>query len=155
MKVIYVHHAERDVSSNVEKQEQDITEAGMKEAFLLAEKLKQLKVTAIYTSPYLRCKHTAEILNQYIQVPIYEESRFNEKDKNESWRECQERNMEAIDDLVNTYQEDDDLVICVTSGVNLSAFIFYFTKIKASNENPWIQAVACSPVLFSTSDKVL
>ena len=100
MKLIYVHHAERDVSSNVEKQEQDITEAGMKEAFLLAEKLKQLKVTAIYTSPYLRCKHTAEILNQYIQVPIYEESRFNEKDKNESWREFQERNMEAIDDLV-------------------------------------------------------
>lgn len=155
MKLIYVHHAERDVSSNVEKQEQDITEAGMKEAFLLAEKLKQLKVTAIYTSPYLRCKHTAEILNQYIQVPIYEESRFNEKDKNESWREFQERNMEAIDDLVNTYQEDDDLVICVTSGVNLSAFIFYFTKIKVSNENPWIQAVACSPVLFSTNDKVL
>lgn len=75
MKLIYVHHAERDVSSNVEKQEQDITEAGMKEASLLAEKLKQLKVTAIYTSPYLRCKHTAEILNQYIQVPIYEEPR--------------------------------------------------------------------------------
>lgn len=76
-------------------------------------------------------------------------------DKNESWRECQERNMEAIDDLINTYQEDDDLVICVTSGVNLSVFIFYFTKIKASNENPWIQAVACSPVLFSINDKVL
>ena len=47
----------------------------------------------------------------------------------------------------------DDLVICVSSGVNLSAFVYYFTKMKPSNDNPWIQAVTCSPVLFSTDNK--
>lgn len=154
MKILYVHHADRDKNKNIMQQEQDITKNGIKEASLLAEKLKQIKVTAIYTSPYLRCKHTAEILNQYIKVPIYEEERFNEMKKEESWKELQERNMQAIDDLVNKYKEDDDYVICVTSGVNLSAFIYYFTKIKPSNENPWIQAVACSPVLFSTNNKI-
>lgn len=153
MQILYVHHADRDKNKNVEKQEQDITESGIKEANLLAEKLKQIKVTAIYASPYLRCKHTAEILNQYIHVPIYEEMRFNEKEKSESWKELQQRNMDAIDDIINRH-EKDDFIICVTSGVNLSAFIYYFTNIKASNENPWIQAAGISPVLFSTNNKM-
>ncbi len=153
MQILYVHHAERDINTNINKQDQDITEDGVIEANLLAKKLKEIKVTAIYTSPYLRCKHTAELLNQYINVPIYEEKRFNEMEKSESWKELQKRNMQAIDEIVNKYKEDD-LVICVTSGVNLSAFIYYFTNKKASNKNPWIQAAGISPVLFSTNNKV-
>jgi len=61
--------------------------------------------------------------------------------------------MEAIDEIVRKHNKDDDLVICVTSGVNLSAFIYYFTKIKPNKDNPWIQGVTCSPVLFSTNNK--
>ena len=156
MRLLYVHHADRDRSNkNVPRQEQDITKDGEIEAGLLNEKLKQFKITAIYTSPYLRCMHTAEILNKDLNVPIYEEERFNEMKNGETWKELQERNMQAIDEIVKEHNMDDDFVICVSSGVNLSAFIYYFTNTKPSNDNPWIQAITCTPVLFSTNNKCL
>ena len=46
-------------------------------AEFLDEKLKNEKVTAIITSPYLRCKHTAEIMNKYHDLKIVEDDRFN------------------------------------------------------------------------------
>ena len=152
MQILYVHHADRNRDKNIPRQEQDITENGKKEAELLAEKLKQVNVTAIYTSPYIRCKHTAEIINEFVKAPIYEEERFNEMKNGETWKELQVRNMNAIDDIIHKYKEDD-FIICVTSGVNLSAFVYYFTGMKPDNNNPWIQAVTCSPVLFSTNNK--
>lgn len=156
MRLLYVHHADRDRSNkNVLRQEQDITRSGEIEADLLAEKLKEFKITAIYTSTYLRCKHTAEILNKYLSVPIYDEERFNEMKNGETWKELQERNMQAIDEIVKKHNSDDDFVICISSGVNLSAFIYYFTNQKPSNDNPWIQAVTCTPVLFSTNNQCL
>ena len=154
MKVIYIHHADRNRSNkDVPRSEQDITENGIKEASLIAEKIKLLKIAAIYTSPYLRCRHTAEIINKYNKAPIYEEERFNEMMSGELYKEFQTRNMLAIDDIVKKYN-DDDTVICITSGVNLACFVFYFTGINPSNDNPWIQGITCSPVLFSTNGDV-
>lgn len=155
MKILYVHHAERDrLNKSVERQFQDITENGINEAELLANKLKDFNITAIYTSPYLRCIHTAEIINKYNKVPIYEENRFNEMENSETWKEFQIRNMNAIDDIIKKHH-DNDFIICVTSGVNLSAFVHYFTKLEPSNNNPVIQGITISPVLFSTDNTCL
>ncbi|MBO4433485.1 MAG: histidine phosphatase family protein, partial [Clostridia bacterium] len=41
---------------------------------------KDVKITAIVTSPYIRCMHTAQIINKYHNVPIIEDERFNETD---------------------------------------------------------------------------
>ena len=154
MQILYVHHAERDrKNKSVERQFQDITENGIKEADLLAEKLKQINIKAIYTSPYLRCMHTAEIISKYNNAPIYEETRFNEMKNGETWKEFQIRHMNALDEIIKKHNEDD-FIVCVSSGVNLSAFIYYFTKQEPSNDNPWIQALTISPVLFSTNNKV-
>ena len=155
MKILYVHHAERDrLNKSVERQFQDITENGINEAELLANKLKDFNITAIYTSPYLRCIHTAEIINKYNKVPIYEENRFNEMENSETWKEFQIRNMNAIDDIIKKHH-DNDFIICVTSDVNLSAFVHYFTKLEPSNNNPVIQGITISPVLFSTDNTCL
>lgn len=155
MKILYVHHAERDrLNKSIERQFQDITKNGITEAELLANKLKNFNITAIYTSPYLRCIHTAEIINKYNKVPIYEENRFNEMENSETWKEFQIRNMKAIDDIIKKHN-DNDFIICVTSGVNLSAFIHYFTKLEPSNNNPLIQGITISPVLFSTDNTCL
>lgn len=124
MQILYVHHAERNrKNKSIDRQLQDITENGIKESVLLAEKLKQVNVTAIYTSPYLRCMHTAKIINEHNNAPIYEETRFNEMKNGETWKEFQIRNMEAIDDIINKHNKDD-FIICVSSGINLSAFIY-------------------------------
>ena len=157
MKIIYMHHAERNISEYHndpdKRQVEDITEKGIQEAQLIAEKLKGTKVTAIYTSPYIRCLHTAEIVNSHLQAPIYKEERFNEKKKDEEWKDLLTRNMEAIDDIVNKYNEDDT-IICVTSGVNVSAFICYFYNIPVSNEVPWSQGANCSLINFYTNSNV-
>lgn len=153
MKLIYLHHAERDMSSKAEwgsfeRTFDDITEEGIKRTEFLAEKLKNEKITAIITSPYLRCKHTAEIINKYHNLDIIEDERFNEIQKDEEWKSLLKRNIEAIEDIVNKYS-DDSVIICVTSGVNISAFICYTYDIVPSNDLPWSQAADLSPVIFN------
>lgn len=150
MKIIYVHHAERDRNKNIVDsklmQEDDITERGIKEATLFSETLKKIKIKAIITSPYKRCLHTAQIINQNINAPIYFDDRFNEI--NMEWKEALKLNMQAIDDIVKKYEEDDT-IICVTSGVNISAFICYFYKIEPNNNIPYTQVCGISPVIFN------
>lgn len=69
MKIIYVHHALRDVG-NPPSQDDKIQPLGIKDAETTAKLLKimseQSKSTfkAIYTSPYYRCSKTAEIINR-------------------------------------------------------------------------------------------
>lgn len=152
MNIIYMHHAERKNNSklaweNPKRKEDDITESGVVEAEILAKRSKNLKVTAIYSSPYKRCMRTAEIINKYHNVPIITDGRFNEIMPNEHWKDLLIRNMAAIDDIVKNYK-NDDTIICVTSGVNVSAFICYFYGIKPSNEVPWTQTIAISPISF-------
>ena len=151
MKIIYVHHAERNRDKNIPRQEQDITNEGIIEAKLIEKKLSQLKIKAIYTSPYKRCIHTSQIINENIKVPIIETDFLNEMQNGETWKEIQLRTCNGIDNIIKN-NESEDIIVCVTSGVNLSGFICYFTGIKPSNSNPWIQAITCSPVLFSTDN---
>ena len=136
------------------RQLEDITDIGIKEAELLAERFKNKNITAIVTSPYIRCKHTAEIINKYHNAPIIDDDRFNEKDMDEDWEHLLKRNMEAIDNIVNSYG-DDDTIICVTSGVNFSAFVCYFYDIKPANDVPWSQAGDISPIIFTKGKKML
>lgn len=148
MKLIYMHHAERDRTKIKDRQLQDITNRGIKEAELIAEKLgERYDVKAIYTSPYLRCVHTSEIINKYIDVPIIEDSRLNEYDPSESWKDFLNRNMNLLKELDEKYNINDT-VICMTSGVNFSAFVCYFYGIEASNDTPMSQAFNISPVNF-------
>lgn len=155
MRIIYVHHAERDRNNkNVPRQEQDITEDGIAEARLLSKKMGFVNPTAIYTSPYLRCVHTSEILNEGVEVPIIKDERLNEYKASETFKEFLERNMECIDDIINKHGEDDT-VLCVTSGVNLSAFMCYFNGREAHNDSPICQGLTISPVLFSTNHRAL
>ena len=154
MQILYVHHADRDRNNkHIDRQQQDITENGIKDANLLAEKLKELNIniTAIYTSPYLRCK---QIINKYHQTKIIEEPKFNEMNNSETWKEFSLRNMEGIDNIIKKHNEND-FIICVSSGVNLSPFIYYFNNINPTNDSPKIQALTTSPVLFTTNNKVL
>lgn len=152
MKIVYMHHAERDKSSDsewgsFERTFDDITEIGKKQAELLAQRLKNEKISAIVSSPYLRCMHTAEIINKYHNLEIKEDSRFNEIQKDEEWISLLKRNMEAIDEIVKSHS-DDEIILCVTSGVNISAFICYTYNIVPSNDVPWSQACDISPVIF-------
>ena len=165
MKIIYVHHALRE-KGNPPTQEDGIQPLGIKDAKTNTEILKGMsqrtKTTyrAIYTSPYYRRAKTAEIINKYMNLPIYEEPRFNEfknvfeviengknVTKTETWLQCQTRIREAIKDIVEKY-DDNDTVICVTSGVNITAFIGLAYKIPANENMPFPWVPSCSPIGF-------
>ncbi len=163
MKIIYVHHALRQVG-NPPSQDDKIQPLGLQDAEIVAELMKMMSeysnIKAIYTSPYFRCAKTAEIINKHINVPIYEEPRFNEFNKvfevieggvsttkTETWTECQNRIREAIKDIVFKY-DDNDTVICVTSGVNITAFISLAFKIQPNENLPFPLVPSCSPIGF-------
>lgn len=67
MKIYLVRHGQCD--SNLNKiynyKNEDLNETGIKQANDLKEKIKDMKFDVIYSSPLLRAKHTAEILNIY------------------------------------------------------------------------------------------
>lgn len=151
MKIIYVHHAERNITKQHNdkryRQLEDITKNGIKDAKLLSNIFKDKKITAIYTSTYIRCTHTAKILNRYNKVPMYYDERFNEKTNEETKTEFLKRNISAIEDIVKKYN-DDDTIVCVTSGVNLTAFICYFYNINPTENIIYTQGINCSPINF-------
>ena len=47
-----------------------LTECGIQQATMQAETLKQFKLSAIFASPLLRARHTAEIINKYHSLDI-------------------------------------------------------------------------------------
>ena len=165
MKIIYVHHALREVG-NPPSQKDKIQPLGIQDAETTAHLLKMMSekskstFKAIYTSPYYRCSKTAEIINKYINLPVYEEPRLNEFNKvfeviengervtkTETWSECQTRIREALKDIVNKY-DDGDAVVCVTSGVNITAFIGLAFRIQPSDDLPFPWVPSCSPIGF-------
>ncbi len=152
MKIFYIHHAPRD-KGNPPTQNDGITELGKKDAelvsLLMEEGKKYVNIRAIYTSPFKRCVDTANIINSKLQVPIFEEERFNEfgSINNEPWLDCQKRIIAGIKDIVNKY-DGSDCVLCVTSGVNLTAFISLAYNVKPSNDLPFPMVINCCPVCF-------
>ena len=135
-------------------QDNDLTEIGEKDARVQAEffgaSMKDLNYKAIYTSPYYRCKKTALILNKELNLPIFEDERLNEFEaslKKETWVNVQTRIASCLKDIVEKYEEDD-AVICVTSGVNVAGFINLAYKLKPSESVPFIWISSCSPLCF-------
>lgn len=163
MKIFYVHHALRDIG-NPPTQEDGLKEVGVEDANVVAKIFddgkRYMNVKAIYTSNFYRCKETARIINKYLNVDIIEDERFNEfgsvhlavkglkdEESKESWEDCQKRIISAIKDIVFKYDEKDT-VICVTSGVNLTAFICASYGIKPNNQLPFPLVPSCSPIGF-------
>jgi len=150
MKIIYCHHAERAVDKRkLRSQEDDITDNGFKDAQLVAEMLAGQKIDAIYTSNFYRCKKTAQIINSQINAPIFEEERFNEVGsvEGEDWLNCLTRNVDALNDIMLKYN-DDATILCVTSGVNLSAFVCWNLNLKPTKEFPFMGATNIAPIMF-------
>lgn len=153
MKLIYVHHGNRKIG-NPPSQDDDMTEFGYKDCELLANLFdnKDVKdrVKAIYTSQFFRCRKTAEILNKKLNVPIVEDCRLDEfkSVKNESWTDLQKRVESCIDDILQKYN-DDDMAICVTSGVNIVSFINRAYNLPASENAPFLGVPCCSPIIFN------
>lgn len=154
MKIFFVHHALR-VKGNPPGPNDKIHKIGVKDAKLTAVLLKRYQnmngnLRAIYTSPYFRCKKTAELINKYVKVPIIEDDRLNEMNisQGETWLSLQNRMRDCLVDIINNYT-DEDCVVCVTSGNNVVGFTSLAYKLKPSESTPFIAMPSCSPLVFN------
>ena len=155
MKIIFCHHAEREINPRKPRsQSDDLTPNGVKDAELVSELFEGQKITAIYTSNFYRCKKTAQIINRTLNVPIYEEERFNEigSVEGEKWHEFLIRNISALNDIQNKFN-DEDTILCVTSGLNLSAFVCWNMGAKPTKDFTFVEAYMCAPVSFYAPSK--
>ena len=151
MKIVYVHHGSRKMS-NPPSQNDDLSKLGVRDCEIAAQLFEaaKSKIKAIFTSPFFRCKKTAEILNKHLNVPIVEDQRLNEfgSVQNESWVDLQQRVEKCINHILNTF-DDEDMIVCVTSGVNICAFINKAYNLPPSNDAPFLGVPSCSPIIFN------
>lgn len=155
MKIFYVHHANRKIKDKP-SQNDTITKLGEEDAKIMSKIFEKMKnkfnIKAIYTSSFLRCKKTAQIINRKLNVPIYEDDRLNEfkSIEKETWTDCQKRVMSVLKEIVYKY-DNSDTVICVTSGVNLTAFIVAAYNLKPDEYLPFPIVNTCTPIGFEIS----
>jgi len=128
-----------------------LNELGREQAEELAEKLKDVKLDAVVTSPLKRARETAEIINKYHGVSMEVEEGLAERmnkmsvgvvlwhelfdfDKNlqvegcENLRDFFERVYAAIE-RIRTKYEDKDILVASSGGVN-HAFRAYFNNLE-------------------------
>ena len=72
MKIVYMHHAERH-----KNEDDNITERGIRHISLFSEMAKDVKFDAIFSSMHLRCRRTADIVNQYHNLEIIEDGKWH------------------------------------------------------------------------------
>ncbi|TYQ16415.1 UNVERIFIED_CONTAM: alpha-ribazole phosphatase [Acetivibrio alkalicellulosi] len=83
LEIILVRHGETNGNKKGEYfgfTDQELNEEGINQAILLKERLKDLLVDKIYSSPLKRAKKTAEIINENFGLPI--EYSHNLKERN-------------------------------------------------------------------------
>ena len=152
MEIMYCHHGNRKIN-NTPNQNDDLTELGIQDCEIVNKLLNQVKnkknIKCIYTSQFFRCTKTAQIINKSLNIPIIIDSRLDEfkSIENETWIDCQNRIMNFLKEIIEKHN-DNDFVICVTSGVNIAGFINLAYNLTASNDTPFLQIPNCSPIIF-------
>ena len=153
MKIVYCHHANRDTKGGM-NENNGLTRLGKRDARLTAKLLhaaaQKEKFTAIYTADNFRCRLTAKMINKYLNLPIIIDNRLNEQDykNNESWLETQARTRAFLTDII-AGAGNDDTVICVTSGLNVAAFIQLAFDLEITENAARIGVPACCPLVFN------
>ena len=155
MKIYLVRHGE--VNHNLYKkystEDEDLNETGVKQAFTLREKIKDLDFDIIISSPLMRTTHTAKIINLNNKEIIFDDrikkrnpgslngQSMNGTDREEYWNYYSEvkygtsENIQEFFERVYSFLEElkskeyKNVLIVAHSGVS-KAFSGYFEGIK-------------------------
>ena len=79
--IYFVRHGQTDFNAQYRIQGQlevPLNEVGISQAIEIGEMLKEVKFDKIYCSPLARTKQTAEIINEYHNIPIVYDDRLKE-----------------------------------------------------------------------------
>lgn len=104
MKIYFVRHGETQYNKDgmlTGQTDISITEEGIEQARGAVNNLPQ-DCTEIYCSDLLRCKQTAEFLNETINLPITYDERFRER----NWGELQGKFFHEVHDTLTHYNKN-------------------------------------------------
>lgn len=121
MIVYFVRHAER-LKEGERTSESPITENGIKQATLVAERIKNVQIDVIYSSSYIRAKQTAEIISKVINKPIELWNHLIEADsEKETFEELNSRSGAILEHLLNHHRNES--VLCVSHASMIETII--------------------------------
>jgi len=144
MKIVYLHHAHRDRSGGT-AQSNPLSKHGEREAKIVGDVVKNIPVKTIYMGEYLRYAQTAEHVNRHTDAPIKIDARLNEFDGDKD--AFRARTHAFLRDIIDAH-ENDDVVFCITSGVNLNEFLTFFMNCKPKDGFQYVQAAGVCPIIF-------
>lgn len=141
------------------KYDEPLNEEGKKQARVVRDKLKDTKIDLIISSPLLRAKETALIINEQRDIPIIYDDRISERDFGEFegkmtkdfdflgfWNYYQNieyqkaenikkfflRVYGGIEDICTKY-EDKDILIVTHGGVSIPLYCFFNEEIPTGS----------------------
>jgi 2,3-bisphosphoglycerate-dependent phosphoglycerate mutase len=85
--ILLVRHAESEPSKDIPEADWPLSPAGTQQAQRLAEVLKQLKIDAIFSSPYVRAKNTVEPYAQLVGLSVRVAAELRERKLTEGNRD--------------------------------------------------------------------
>ncbi|RIK26407.1 MAG: hypothetical protein DCC52_10270 [Chloroflexi bacterium] len=121
MRFYFVRHGESEANvtrefSNDNRVKHPLTANGRAQAQALAEQLRATEFAALYASPLLRARQTAEILNAPHGLEIQIANLDARIDGGESFNELRARFMPFMQRLTEQYQDTDAQVLLVAHG---------------------------------------
>lgn len=120
MKVYFVRHGESEANVNREFSNREfkhpLTDTGRAQVAALAEQLKELPFQAIYSSPLLRARQTAEILSQQLGVTYYVVDALREHDVGELEGYSDPASWDRYEELIGEWFHKQDLDARIPGG---------------------------------------
>lgn len=132
MKLYFVRHGESEANltrefSNRNDETHPLTEKGKAQVAHLAEQLREVKFDAIYASPLLRARQTAELLNAGRGLPMQITPALREHDAGELEGRADKAAWEEYANLFKTWMRRNNLDARITGGES-------FTELRARFE---------------------
>ena len=164
MKLYFVRHGQTDTNSNGANNlstDEPLNQLGVQQAEQLAKELKDVKFDVIISSPLKRAYLTAELLNEYHNLPIKVDKVWRERDADahvdiKLWNDVfdfdknlQLENSETLGDFFkrvyaaidNLKQEYDNKTILLVSHGGVQHALYAY-----ANELPWSGNMRISPM---------
>jgi len=148
MKIYLVRHAEKES----EGENPNLTRKGIKQAKLLAKRLKELKVDEFYCSDLNRAKQTSEIISKWLKLKPKIKSSLNEfessdikKDKSKWNKEERKRLVKLISLLkkITEKPEQESNILIVAHGITNRIIISSLLKISMKRTIVFRQNESC------------
>jgi broad specificity phosphatase PhoE len=141
MKIILVRHGECESNLEIKSKnrDSDLTQRGKKQIEYLANRLKDYKISEIYSSNLIRSKESAKIISKKIKVPVKgsfpeldEYSTNHVKKKLITLFSLRLKKLKRLLKKISKNKDEDKIVLIVAHGVTNRIIMAYFLKLPIS-----------------------